>query len=127
MKEPQIIRAPSGDEMVVITRAEYDALLVAAAYDEDAEDVAIYDARKTELSTGRDSPLPQAVSDLILKGDSLVKALRRWRDLTQSELAATANVSQGYLSDIESRRRTGAPETLHRLAEALNIPSQWLE
>jgi ribosome-binding protein aMBF1 (putative translation factor) len=127
MKEPQIIRAPSGDEMVVITRAEYDALLDAASYDEDDEDVAIYDARKAELSAGRDSPLPAAVSDLILKGDSLPRALRRWRGLTQLELAAKAEVSQGYVSDIESRRRTGAPETLQRLAKALNVPMQWME
>jgi ribosome-binding protein aMBF1 (putative translation factor) len=127
MKEPQIIRAPSGDEMVVITRAEYDALIAAAAYDEDADDVAIYDARKAELSSVQDSLLPKIVSDLMLKGDSLVRALRRWRELTQLELAAMAEVSQGYLSDIESRRRTGAPETLHRLARALDVPIQWLD
>jgi len=47
MDEPQIIRTPSGEEMVVIPREEYERLR-AAAYDEDADDLAIYDARKAE-------------------------------------------------------------------------------
>jgi len=47
LEDPQIIRTPSGDEMVVIPRQEYERLL-AAAYDEDADDVAIYKARKAD-------------------------------------------------------------------------------
>jgi ribosome-binding protein aMBF1 (putative translation factor) len=126
MDEPQIIRTPSGDEMVIIPRAEYEAL-IAAAHREDEDDVAIYDARKAELAAGRDNLLPRAVGEAMLKGDSLLRALRRWRDITQSDLADKAGVGQGYISDLESRRRTGAPETLHRLARALDVPLEWLE
>ena len=53
MSAPQIIRAPSGEELVVLPRAEYEALLERA--DDEAEyidDVAIYDARKAELAAG---------------------------------------------------------------------------
>jgi DNA-binding XRE family transcriptional regulator len=121
MAEPQIIRTPSGEEMVVIPRREYERL-IAAAHDEDADDVAIYDARKAELSGDPDALLPAQVSAAMLRGDSRFKALRRWRGLTQSALAAKAGVGQGYLSDIETRRRTGAPETLQRLARALDVP-----
>jgi len=124
MAAPQIIRTPSGEEMVVIPRQEYERL-VAAAYDEDADDVAIYDARKAELAGDPDARLPAPVSAAMLKGDSRIKALRRWRGVTQSALAAKAGVGQGYLSDIENRRRTGAPETLARLAQALDVPLSW--
>ena len=126
MTEPQIIRTPSGDEMVIIPRAEYEAL-VAAAHNEDEDDVAVYDARKAELAASRNGLLPPPVSEAMIKGDSLLRALRRWRDITQSDLAVKAEVGQGYLSDLESRRRTGAPETLRRLAQALGIPPEWLE
>lgn len=48
--KPQTITTPRGDEMVVISKAEYDALVAAANIraeaEEDADDVAIYDARK---------------------------------------------------------------------------------
>jgi DNA-binding XRE family transcriptional regulator len=125
MAEPQIIRSPSGEEMVVIPRREYERL-VAAAHDEDADDVAIYDARKAELAGDPDAVLPASVSAAMLKGDSRFKALRRWRGLSQSALAAKAGVGQGYLSDIENRRRTGSPETLERLARALDVPAKWV-
>ncbi len=125
MAEPQIIRTPSGEEMVVIPRVEYERLL-AAAHDEDADDVAIYDARKAELAGDPDAVLPAPVSAAMLKGDSRFKALRRWRGLSQSALAAKAGVGQGYLSDIENRRRTGSPETLERLARALDVPAKWV-
>ncbi|WP_158816495.1 helix-turn-helix domain-containing protein [Methylocapsa sp. S129] len=126
MTEPQIIRTPSGEEMVIIPRAEYEAL-IAAAHNEDEDDVAIYDARKAELAASRNGLLPQPVTEAMLKGDSLLRALRRWRDITQSDLAAKAGVGQGYISDLENCRRAGAPETLHRLARALDVPLQWLE
>jgi hypothetical protein len=87
--------------MVVIPRQEYERLL-AAAYDEDADDVAIYKARKAELAGDPETLLPAPVSADMLKGLSRFKALRRWRGLTQSALAAKAAVGQGYLSDIEN-------------------------
>ena len=62
----------------------------------------------------------------MLKGESRFKALRRWRGLTQSVLAAKSGIGQGYLSDIENRRRTGPPETLERLARALDVPLKWI-
>jgi hypothetical protein len=126
MDEPQIIRTPSGDEMVIIPRAEYEALL-AAAHDEDQDDVAIYDARKAALSVSRNGTLPRSVGEAMLKGDSVLRALRRWRAMTQSELAAKADVGQGYLSDLENRRRAGAAETIQRLARALDVPLEWLQ
>jgi len=125
MDEPQIIRTPSGEEMVVIPREEYERLR-AAAYDEDADDLAIYDARKAELAGDDEALLPPPVSAAMLKGESRLRALRRWRGLSQTALAARAKIGQGYLSDIENRRRVGAPETLLGLARELDIPIKWI-
>ena len=125
MTEPQIIRTPSGEELVVIPRAEYEELR-AAAYDEDADDAAIYDARKAELAADTHAFLPAPVSAAMMKGDSRLKAIRRWRGVSQSNLAAKADVGQGYLSDLENRRWAGAPDTLERLALALDVPTAWL-
>jgi hypothetical protein len=126
MSEPQIIRTPSGEELVVLPRAEYEALLERADHEtEDAEDAAIYDARKAELAAGG-VVLPQEVSAAILRGDSRLKAVRNWRDETQLRLNFKTGISQGYLSDLESGRRTGTPETIAKLAQALNVPVEWL-
>ena len=61
MSAPQIIRTPSGEELVVLPRAEYDALVKRSDQDaEDADDVAIYDARKAELAAGGERVAPRS-------------------------------------------------------------------
>jgi len=52
--------------------------------------------------------------------------LRKWRGLTQVQLAEHAGVSQGFLSDLEGRRRKASAETLQALAKALDVPEAWL-
>lgn len=124
---PQIIKAPNGEELVVLTRAEYDALVAAAeSYDEDADDVAIFDERMAELAAGGDARLPAQVTSAMLRGDSLLKALRNWRDITQMELSFRTNLSQNYISELESGRRKGTKETLALIAEKLNVDKSWL-
>jgi len=126
MRAPQIILTPGGEELVVLPRADYEALVARADHDaEDADDVAIYDARKAELAAGG-VVLPAEVSAAILRGDSRLKAIRNWRGETQLHLNAITGIGQGYLSDLESGRRTGTPETIAKLAQALNVPVEWL-
>jgi hypothetical protein len=49
VNDMQIIHSPSGDELVVIPRAEYDALLAAAnAYAADQSDIGLQDPRTAE-------------------------------------------------------------------------------
>ena len=126
MRTPQIIRAPGGEELVVLPRAEYEALLVRADHEaEDADDVAIYDVRKAELAASG-VVLPPEVSAAILRGESRLKAIRSWRGETQLHLNVMTGIGQGYLSDLESGRRTGTPETIAKLAQALIVLVEWL-
>ena len=105
-----------------MSRREYDALL-ARAGDGDAEDrMTLIVAAEARV----EAPLPESVSAAILAGDSCLKALRTWRELTQSELAKRSGINQGYISEIENRSKTGAAETLSKLAEALEVPAGWL-
>ncbi|PBB82579.1 transcriptional regulator [Mesorhizobium sp. WSM3879] len=122
MNAPQIIKTSTGEELVVIPKADYEALLHAL---EDAADVAIYDERKADLKTER--TLPADVTMDVLRGSSRLKALRNWRKLTQAELAAAIGVSQGFLSDLESNRRKPSEQTSAMLAKALDIPGEWIE
>ena len=126
MGTPQIIRTASGEELVVLPRADYEALLGRADQEtEDAEDVAIYDARKAELNSGG-VVLPEAVSAAMLRGESRLKAIRNLRNMTQLQVCMKTDLGQGYLSDLESGRRAGTPETIAKLAKALKVPVNWL-
>jgi DNA-binding XRE family transcriptional regulator len=126
LKAPQIIRTPEGEELVVLPRADYEALLERADREsEDADDIAIYDARKAELAAGG-GVLPPEVSAAVLRGESRLKAVRNWRGETQLHLTFKTGIAQGYLSDLENGRRRGTSDTIAKLAQALNVPVEWL-
>jgi len=125
--KPKFIDTGAGGQIVILTRAEYDELLVRA---EDAEEEAalttICDARIADVSMRPDALLPAEVSAYLMSGDRLLRALRRWRKMTQGELANRAGLAQGYVSDLESGRREGTSETLASLARALDVSEGWL-
>ncbi|MDP3315315.1 MAG: helix-turn-helix domain-containing protein [Devosia sp.] len=128
MNKPlQTFTTPSGDELVVLTRADYEQLVELAAQsddDEDAELIGIADARMA--SAEERASLPAEVSRLLLGGMSVLKALRQWRDVGQVKLADDIGSSQGFISDLESGRRAMTPEVRSRLAAALDVPESWL-
>ncbi len=51
-----------------------------------------------------------------------IRRARRDRGLTQTELAAKANVNQGYLSSLERGHRVPRPATLRAIAVTLGVP-----
>lgn len=131
--QPQTIRSPSGEELVVLPRADYDALVARADADtaadeaaEDAADVALFDEAMAEMAAdreaGRDPVLPKLVTNAMLQGATRLGAWRKHRCIGQQALAKTAGISQSYLSQLESGARAGSPETLAALAEALDVP-----
>lgn len=119
----QHITTPAGEELVILPRAEYEALTAGLDQDEDEADIAAFDAAMADLEAGVDERLPVKVSTLILKGASRLTAWRKHRGWTQQALAEAATIGQGYLSEIERGHKTGGPETLRRLAEVLDVPA----
>ena len=121
MNKPVIFTTPKGDEMVILPRAEYDALLAAAAQEDDA-DAAAFDEAMAALSSGQDRVLaPDEMRSRYLR-PGFLRGARKGHGLTQVELAAKAGIGQGHLSDIEAGRRPGSPETMERIARALEVP-----
>lgn len=113
MIKPQIIRTPSGEELVVLPRAKYEALVERADLGaEDANDVALYDVRKAELAAdgvsvedppefrflsytqqpwlgGEPRVFPVYLEDEFpnsyeLEGDSAFRSCLRWRRLNEA-------------------------------------------
>jgi ribosome-binding protein aMBF1 (putative translation factor) len=123
----QTITTPSGEELVVLSRADYDRLLaMTAEAEEDLADVSAYDAAVADLAAGSASPLPAELSALLLKYKSRLAAARRWRGMSQAALAVKVGIRQGYLSDLETKRRKGVASTIERLAAALDVPVAWI-
>jgi ribosome-binding protein aMBF1 (putative translation factor) len=127
MAAVQFIVSPSGDELAVMPRSEYERLAeLDREATEDAADAAVYVEAKAEWEAQGRPIFPPEVSALLLKNKSRLAAIRKWRGLSQDALAEKAEIQQGYLSDLETGRRSGAHATLERLANALDVPALWL-
>ncbi|HET9640576.1 MAG TPA: helix-turn-helix domain-containing protein [Allosphingosinicella sp.] len=120
--EPQSFDAPDGTEMVILKASEYARLKRLAGEDEEEQDVA--DARKAleEIRDGAGT-MPAEVLDLILdEGAPPLAAWRRYRGLSQAELARRAGLSQVWISRIERGGGYGSRDTRRKLAAALDAP-----
>jgi len=62
----------------------------------------------------------------MLTTKSRLAAARKGRGLSQAELAAKAGIQQGYLSDLETKRRAGLAAKIERLAAALDVSVAWI-
>ena len=118
-------QTPTG-EVAIIPRAEYDRLK-ALSDEEAAEDIGT--AKLIARAKKDKGPLlPLAVVQQLANGENPIKVLRKFRGMTQAELATAKGVeiTQNYLSDLEKGKRKG-PLDLHRkIARALDVPLDFL-
>lgn len=78
--------------------------------------------RLTGGSQVMDSALPDSVLDRIACGtEHPVKILRKYRGLTQMDLASAAQISRPYLAEIETGKKAGSIAALKALAAALTV------
>jgi hypothetical protein len=74
---------------------------------------ALYEARAGEPT------IPYEVVGAGAAKDHSVRAWRKYRGLLMKDLAAVAGIPQGYLSEIETRRKPGSVDAYESLAKAL--------
>lgn len=107
-----------GTEMVTITRARFDELMAA---EEDADDLAA--AVNARRSIDEEGAIPAAVSRAIRAGQNPIFSWRRYRGMTQGDLAARAEVTQAAITRLEAAPvGSGRRQTLEAIAKALDAP-----
>jgi DNA-binding XRE family transcriptional regulator len=123
MGKPQIIHT-AGEDLVILPRGDYEALLARAgdAASEDILTARIIDNTSAKIAQGEDVALPGAVWEAIEGGEHPVRAIRKYRGLTQTAVAEQAGLRQGYIADIEAGRKTGSAASLKAIAAALGVP-----
>jgi len=112
---PVMTKSPKGDDIVILSRKEYDRLLAAA--DEDGIDAAM---AKKAIARNEET-LSEAEVDELLAARTPLAFWRKKRGLKQTDLAKAAGIAQGFLSEIESGLKTGDVTVLQRIAIALEI------
>ncbi|MDK1490507.1 helix-turn-helix transcriptional regulator [Sinorhizobium sp. 7-81] len=117
----QFITTPAGDRMVVMPEDEYRKLAKAAEMAEDEADIAAVERFHARLASGDEELIPAEFVNRMLDGENRIKVWREYRAMTLRDLAAKADVSPAYLSQIESGKRDGTFDTIKKIAAALDI------
>jgi DNA-binding XRE family transcriptional regulator len=116
MMNVQIIQKEGKPEWAVIP---YDLYLQLLAETDFAEDLELLEEAVAAEAT---ESIPAEVVHRIIEGDNLIQVWRKYRGLTQQELARQAGISRGYLAELETGRRTTSSQTtLTAIAKVLNL------
>ena len=73
-------------------------------------------------NSGNNNKLPESVLEqLTLKNDSAIKVIRKYRGMTQGNLAEAAGISRPYLTEIETGKKDGSIRALKSIAGVLDV------
>jgi len=103
---------PSGEEMVIISKADFDAI-------EDRLDVAAFD--EAERANAGGEYLSHEEMKALLEAPTPLAFWRAKRGMTQAALAKAAGTTQPHVADLESGKHGGSLEIMARIAKALKV------
>jgi ribosome-binding protein aMBF1 (putative translation factor) len=112
------------DDTVLLSRADYEALVQRA---EDTADAAQMREAEARVAAGEDEYVPIEVTRRLLAGEVPVRVWREHRGVSARALASGAGVSAAYLSQIETGKKPGSFDAMAKLARALGVDMEDLE
>ncbi len=116
---PIMTKTPRGDDIVILSRAEYDALT--GSRREDAADATHANSILADLASGTEVLLTSEEADQLLDAKTPLAFWRKRRRMTQQALSNSIGVAQGFISQIENGTKTGDVQTLASIARVLAI------
>ena len=117
-EEVQIIERDGKPEWAILPYEEYLQLVEQAELLEDIRDC---DEISAAIERGDEELIPAEVVNAILDGKNPIKVWRKYRRLTQQQLADNAGISKPYLSQLETGKRMGTTDVLSAIAKALDV------
>jgi DNA-binding Xre family transcriptional regulator len=128
LDDPQIIKTPAGDELVVLPRSDYDALIHALAEaEEELADIAAAEKAHAEMAANPVPHLPAEVCAHMLKGKNRLSSIMLWRNLDAKQLADRTGISESELKRVASREKAMQSADVPAVARALDVPEAWIE
>ncbi len=117
---PVMTKTPKGDDIVILSRAEYDALTMEQR-DENAADAAHANRILADIARGSETLLTSQQVDGLLAAKTPLAFWRKHRGMTQETLSKLVGVAQGFISQIENGSKTGDVQTLAAIARVLKV------
>lgn len=111
-------KTPNGEDMIVLSKSDYELLLERA---ELSEDIAAVEAYRRKLAAGEEEAIPEEFANRLIDGESPIRVYRELRGLSARELADKTGISAAFLSEIENGKKEGGVSTLKKIAQALGV------
>ncbi len=121
MNTPVSFITPNGEELVVLSRNDYELLLRQSELVDELEDLLAVKAYEARVSAGEDERVPAEFVDRLIDGESPVRVWRDFRGLSAKDLAAAAGISAAYISEIETGKKEGSISVLKAIAKVLRL------
>jgi len=115
MSKVQYIPQDGEPQYAVMQIEDYRALISVSADDDDRSIREIMNA----IDAGEET-FPDDFVGRLIETDSHLREWRKYRGMTQVELAAASGLSQGAIAQIEAGKRNPTVETARKFANALN-------
>ena len=114
----QILEKNGHPEWAIIPFSEYQNLVEQA---ELLDDIKALNEVLAKLARGEEEFIPEYIAEALWDGQNPLKVWREYRGVSQNELAEQIGISAGYLSQLETGKRTGTADVLARIARALSV------
>lgn len=111
-------KTPRGEDMVVLSRTDYEALLDKAELATDTQDAAAFRSKRL---AGFEETIPEEFATRLIAGENPIRVYRKLRRMSAKELAERSGVSPAFLSEIERGKKGGGIVTLKKIALELNV------
>ena len=109
-----LVVTPSGEEMVMLARSDFEAM-------REALDAALHASTMASVARGEQEMLTREETLAALDAPTPLAFWRGKRGVTQKRLGHAVGVSQSYVADLEAGRRKGDATLVKRLAKALRV------
>jgi DNA-binding XRE family transcriptional regulator len=111
-------KTPNGEDMIVLSKSDYDMLLERA---ELVEDIAAIEIYRKRLAADEEEAIPEEFAVRLIEGENPIRVYREMRRMSAKELAERSGVSAAFLSEIERGKKGGGIVTLKKIALELNV------
>jgi len=111
-------KTPNGEDMIVLSKSDYDTLLERAELAEDVEAIETY---RRKLAAGEEEAIPEDFAARLIEGENPIRVYRDLRGLSARELAEKTGISAAFLSEIENGKKDGGVATLKKIAQVLRV------
>ena len=108
----------AGQKIAMLSFEDYNRLLELA---EDQADIAAAERAEQRRRSGEEEYVPFELVRSIIDGENALRAWRKYRGLTQEQLADMTKVRKATVSEIENGKAQGKPAIWRAFAEALNV------